>query len=206
MHSALKLAALALAAGVSACSNLTPVSSSSSGAAGIASTPAVVEAPDWRVADIRVTVPETLFISELNAYYPIADIVWRGDPPGDRRAQIADLLGGALAEGTRQLQGSRPVALDVTVTRFHSVTERTRYTFGGVHSIHYTLRVADARTGEVLYGPQRVDASLNALGGQRAIEADARGETQKVRITRHVAALTQAAFVAPAPARLAAAD
>lgn len=202
MHSALKLAVLALAVGVSACSSHTPVSGSSRGTPGAAGIPAAVEATGWRVADIRVTVPETLYISEANAYYPIADIVWRGDPPGDRRAQIADLLSTALTEGTRQLQGSRPVVVDVVVTRFHSITERTRYSFGGVHSIHYMLRVADANNGAVLYGPQRVDASLDALGGRRAIEADARGETQKVRIARHVAELTQATF--PAPARLAA--
>lgn len=197
MRPALKLACLALAAGLSACSGTGPVSRSSANEIMLPGAQAAAEMRDWQVAGIRVHVPETLKVSEANSYFPVADIVWRGDPPGDRHAQIAELLRSALAEGTQQLQGRRPVVLDVTVTRFHSVTEKRRYSFGGSHSIHYTLTVADADSGAVLHGPQRIDASLNALGGQRAIEAEARGETQKVRITRHVAALTSAAFASP---------
>ncbi|PKP83827.1 MAG: hypothetical protein CVT80_11645 [Alphaproteobacteria bacterium HGW-Alphaproteobacteria-2] len=111
MHLSLNLVGLVLAVGLSACSSFTPPSRSTRGEIVLPRAPASVAMRDWQVVGIRVTVPETLKISEANSYYPVADIVWRGDPPGDRRAQIADLLRGALAEGTRQMQGSRPVVL-----------------------------------------------------------------------------------------------
>ena len=45
----------------------------------------------YALVDAIVDIPPGLSVSEANAYYPFADIVWRGDPPGNRHAQIARL-------------------------------------------------------------------------------------------------------------------
>lgn len=141
----------------------------------------------YRVEEINVVVPDSLIISEANSYYPRGDIVWRGDPPGDRPAQIKAIFAEATTRGTASLQGDVPVVIDITLERFHSVTQRTRYTFGGVHSIRFTMAVRDAERGFLLEEPRSIQADLKAYGGQRAIDAERQGQTQKVRITDHLA-------------------
>lgn len=102
-----------------------------------AQTGAVFEAADadYRVAQINVIVPRTLQVSEANSYKPRGDIVWRGDLPGDRHAQVKAIFEEALARGANGVNGSVPVVLDIEVTRFHALTEKTRYSVGGVHEI-----------------------------------------------------------------------
>ncbi|WP_370401301.1 DUF6778 family protein [Sulfitobacter sp. JB4-11] len=139
------------------------------------------------VASIVVRVPETLTVSESNGYYPRADIVWRGDVLGDRRAQIKAIFEDAFARGTSTLQGETPVIIDVQVKRFHSVTDRTRASVGGVHNMEFFLTVYDAETGAVLMPTREVAADLPALGGSEAIAADRQGQTQKVRVTSYLA-------------------
>ena len=99
-------------------------------------TETIAPAPiSFNVQDIRVSVPETLKVSEANRYYPSGDIVWREDPLGDRHAQVKAIFEAAMREGVGQLpQGTVPVILDIEVTRFHAVTEKARYTIGGVHA------------------------------------------------------------------------
>ncbi|NOX39651.1 MAG: hypothetical protein GXP05_03795 [Alphaproteobacteria bacterium] len=46
----------------------------------------------WHVQDVRVNVADSLSVSEANRLIPNADIVWRGDPYGDRRVQIEDII------------------------------------------------------------------------------------------------------------------
>lgn len=152
---------------------------------------ATPSSPEYSVRNVNVAVPTSLSVSEANAYYPIADIVWRGDSYGDRYQQVANIVRDASVLGASQLRGPRLVNLNIEVQRFHSLTERTRYSFGGTHSIHFVLTVSDAETGEVIDGPRNVDASLDAWGGARAIRAEREGYTQKVRITNHVAAVIQ---------------
>ena len=56
----------------------------------------VREAPrDYSIAAFDVLAPRTLEVSEANLYYPIADIVWRGDPFGDRYEQIEAIFDAA---------------------------------------------------------------------------------------------------------------
>lgn len=141
---------------------------------------------DYSVQSMRIAVPADLTVSEANSYYPIADIVWRGDPLGDRRQQIADLFQTSILNAAQGLDGATPVTVDVTLRRFHSLTERTRYSVGGVHSIKFDLTVRDATTGEILEGPRFINADLAALGGQAAVQADNTGQGQKVRITSHL--------------------
>lgn len=143
----------------------------------------------WRLADVRVTVPETLSVSEERAILPVADIVWREDPPGDRRAQVAALLDTAATAGARGLPGDRPVIVALSVTRFHAMTfEAERIlNVSGVHDIAFTAEVRDAATGAVLAGPVPVRAALPALSGNRMVEARLRGESQRSQISAHVA-------------------
>jgi len=167
---------------------------------------ATVAAPrDYRLADIRFAVPENLSVSEANSYYPIADIVWRGDPHGDRGQQIAAMFDSAARAAAQGINGSTPVILDITLVRFHGVTERTRYTVGGVHAIRFDLTVLDARNGAILEPTRRVDADLRALGGMEAIRADQQGQTQKVRVTAHLTALFRDSVLRGLPAGVTAA-
>ncbi len=139
------------------------------------------------VAQINVTVPQSLRVSEANRYYPLGDIVWREDPIGDRHAQVRRIFETGFQAGAQSLDGPNAVTIDVEVERFHSLTEKARYTVGGVHSIRFRMIVRDATTGEALSEPRVVKADLDAFGGQQALTAEARGLTQKVRITSHLA-------------------
>lgn len=141
---------------------------------------------DYSLHSIRFAVPQDMTVSEANSYYPIADIVWRGDPLGNRAEQISAIFQTSIRAAGEGLTGTRPVTVDVELVRFHSLTERTRYSVGGVHSIKFDLTVRDAVTGEVLEAARRIDGDLAALGGYAALAADNQGQTQKVRITNHL--------------------
>lgn len=188
-----QIIAIGLVGGLAACSSMNSTNAVSRGAPADQSV-ARAESATWTVRDVQVRVPDTLRVSEANVYYPIADIVWRGDILGDRREQVRQILDDAVTAGVANLDGDRPVTVIVEVKRFHSLTEKTRYSFGGSHTIKFFLSVVDARTEEVLREPRLINASLEAYGGQKAIEADLRGETQKVRITEHVAELMRRHF------------
>lgn len=135
------------------------------------------------LAAVQVNVPRSLRVSEANGYYPNAEIVWRGDPIGDRYQQVAEIFETATRRGTTDMTGSTGVILDVEVLRFHSVTEKTRYSVGGVHNMKFNITVRRASTGQALAPTRMIEANLPALGGRAAIEADRMGQTQKVRVT-----------------------
>ncbi|MDG1472363.1 MAG: hypothetical protein P8Q26_12495 [Ascidiaceihabitans sp.] len=141
----------------------------------------------FNVQQINVLVPQSLKVSERNSYYPGGDIVWREDPIGNRHAQVKAIFDTGFAKGTDAMAGDAGLRLDVKVLRFHALTEKARYTTGGVHSIKFALWIRDAKSGQALGEVRIVDADLDALGGQQAINAEARGQTQKVRITDHLA-------------------
>ncbi|MBJ2153802.1 DUF6778 family protein [Paracoccus sp. IB05] len=148
-------------------------------------------ARNWRVSKIDVVVPDTLTVSEKNSYMPNADIVWHGDPTGDRHAQVAAIFRDAIAKGTTGLRGKQPVTLRVVVTQFHALTPKARGMGGnvGVHDIRFDARIHDGRTGAPLTGSFPIKADIAALVGQDAADADARGFTQKVEITEHLEAV-----------------
>ncbi|WP_299614372.1 DUF6778 family protein [uncultured Tateyamaria sp.] len=193
----LKLVALLVMGGlVSACANTNIASRNvpfeapalpSAAAPAIETTGLVVPLTDVRVESVTVRVPRSLSVSEANRYLPSSDIVWREDPIGDRHAQVATIFDSAMRLGTDPLEGAVPVALDVKVLRFHALTEKARYTVGGVHNINFELSLRNPETGVLLTEPRVVRADLAAFGGQQALQAEARGQTQKVRITNHLA-------------------
>lgn len=150
------------------------------------------------VQTINVRVPTSLKVSEANRYYPSGDIVWREDPMGNRHAQVSKIVHDAMAAGTAGFKGPVPVILDVEVVRFHALSEKARYTVGGVHNVIFKMVLRDARTGELLSEPRRVESNLEAFGGQQAISAEARGLTQKIRISGHLAEVIRQEMTEPA--------
>ncbi|MEM6759195.1 MAG: DUF6778 family protein [Pseudomonadota bacterium] len=143
--------------------------------------------PSVNVGQINVVVPQELKVSEANSYLPKGDIVWRGDPIGNRHAQVAQIFEAAMQRGTQAIEGDQEVTLDIVVKRFHALSEKARYTVGGVHNITFDLTLRDAATGAPLSPSREVRADLDAFGGMEAIRADSIGQTQKVRITDHLA-------------------
>lgn len=148
---------------------------------------AQVLAPRYAVQEVRVEVAPGLRVSEANRFYPLADIVWRGEPAGDRYAQVRAIVLDAFGFGTSGMTEGQGVIVEATVQRFHALTEKTRYTTGGVHAIHFDLTVKDAATGAVLEGPRLVKVDVPAWGGRRALEEERIGRTQRVVIVEGLA-------------------
>jgi len=169
----------------------TSVDTASRNAAYQPAQPTVATAPEVQqqlsLASYSVTVPSKLVVSEANRYYPSGDIVWRGDAIGDRHAQVKAIFDASLAKAKQTTSGGYPVVVDVEVVRFHALTEKARYTVGGVHAITFKLQLKHAKTGELLAPTRMVTADLQAFGGEQAVRAEAAGLTQKVRITAHLA-------------------
>ena len=79
--------------------------------------------------------------------------------------------------------------MSVRLRMFHALTGKARYTTGGRHNIQFDYVLFDAATGEAVTEVTSVNTKLKAYGGKKAFEAERRGETQKVRISAHVADL-----------------
>lgn len=144
----------------------------------------------WNVSQIDVSVPDELTVSDKNVFVPRADIVWHGDPPGDRRAQVHDIVATAATRATAGLKGAEPVALSLTVTQFHGVTPKAMLQApSAVHNIKMMARITDARSGAILVGPTEISADLPAQVGTLPYYAGEGGSTQKKRVTDHVEAV-----------------
>jgi hypothetical protein len=138
------------------------------------------------VVDVRIVVPTSLRVSEAETYYPDADVVWRGEPRANRLEQVERIMSEAADRGTSGLKSGLPVIAEIQVTRFHCVTEKTRNTIGGTHSMHFILTIRHAETGEVLDGPRPVVADTKASGGAKAIAEDYAGRTQRVVVVERL--------------------
>ncbi|MGD9919489.1 MAG: DUF6778 family protein [Paenirhodobacter sp.] len=200
-----RLAALVLAlAAMAGCAQIEPATRAANEATAldeiVVDGSAPVAAPEWKVSAVRVAVPRTLHVSEANLYYPIADIVWRGEARGDRYAQVSAIFTEAAGRATAEMTEGRPVVVDIEVIRFHALTEKTRYTFGGTYGVKFALTVRDAETGAILEGPRVIDHGFPASGGQKAIDEESRGLTEKVVITQFLADYLHDLLTAPAPA------
>lgn len=192
------LAVLALGLALSGCGATSPVARGSAGQdLTLATSGPRYATPRYKVEAVDITVPHSLKVSEANTYLPMADIVWRGDPHGDRYAQVAGILADGLRAGTIKMTEGRPVQVEIVLTRFHALTEKARYTFGGNHAIHFDLTVRDVATGAVIDGPRRVVADVKASGGARAIAEEQAGRTQRVVIVERLAQVIQSELAAP---------
>ncbi|OZA14069.1 MAG: hypothetical protein B7Y02_05085 [Rhodobacterales bacterium 17-64-5] len=152
---------------------------------------------EYDVKAVNVSVPRTLKVSEANTFRPSADIVWRGDLPGDRYAQVKAIFDTAAARSTATMRTGAPVVVDLEVVRFHCLTEKTRYTVGGVHSLRFMMTVRDAATGTVVQGPRLIVADVKGAGGNRAVAEEQAGRTQKVVVTERLTEVIRRELSAP---------
>ena len=147
----------------------------------------------WRVAKVNVTVPSELTTTEQNSFVPKADIVWHGDPLGDRKAQVAAVVKAGIEEGFEGLRGRENVVANVTLRRFHALTPKAFHRAPddtGVHSVAFDLVISDARTGAVLAGPTRIEADMPATMAPDLANTPnaAPGPVWKKEIQSHIAA------------------
>ena len=152
--------------------------------------------PSYRVVDVNVEVPAALTTSEQNGIKPAVDILWHEDPLGDRHAQVDEIMTAALEAGVAPLKGERQVTLDVVMTRFHALTKRTRYSFGGEHEIWMYLAIRDAKTGELLE-PVRMIGFDEHISPDQALANEAQGMNQRSEITGLVKAMIQRELTRP---------
>ncbi len=177
------LTAFGLAAALSGCVMSAPPSRGEAGAQSLIST----SASGYNVAQINVSVPRNLRVSEENSYKPNADIVWHGDAAGDRYAQVTKILRDAMVQGTRGFRAGRAVVLDVQLVRFHALTPKTRYTIGGKHELVYLMTLRDGATGAVIVPMHQINATVRGAGGAKADAEEARGMTQTMVIRESLA-------------------
>ena len=131
--------------------------------------PAVARS-DWRVTDVRVATPKELTTTEQNSFMPKVDVVWHGDPPGNRIEQAAAIVKQGVEQGFAGLRGKHGVVATVTLRRFHSETPKAYFEApagAGVHSVTFDLTITDAKTGAVLAGPERIKADLPSTGAAK---------------------------------------
>jgi hypothetical protein len=146
----------------------------------------------WTVQQVISTVPEYLTVSNDNTYAPNADIVWHGDPYGDRKEQVAAILKEAVTAASSPLKGPRGVAISTQMLHFHGVTPiATNRAPGAVHNIAFRIQVFDARTREPLTGAATIDADLEANVGASAVTAAVAGQTERIRIVDHLTRVVQ---------------
>ncbi|MEE4345848.1 MAG: DUF6778 family protein [Paracoccaceae bacterium] len=189
--------ALILALGLSACSSYDLATRNVVSEDATREATSVAALPAIKVVDTRIIVPRSLQVSESNSYYPMGDIVWRGDAFGDRYAQIEAILSEGMGLARDGHSGSLPAVVEIELKRFHSLTEKTRYSVGGVHSIRFNLTLRDPKTGAALAPTREIRADLKEYGGDRAMQAEREGLTQKLRVTRHLANVFRAELARP---------
>ncbi|NNE86482.1 MAG: hypothetical protein HKN27_00265 [Silicimonas sp.] len=146
----------------------------------------------WNLANVVASVPASLTVSNSNTYAPNADIVWHGEPFGDRRAQVAAIMDEGITRGAAGLRGARPVTITARVIQFHAVTPAAvARAPAAVHNIEYAAQVLDAETGEALTTEQVISADLEAYVGAAAVAAAINEQTQKRRIIDHIDLVTR---------------
>ena len=147
---------------------------------------------NWRVRDVIVDVPDNLSVSDENRLAPNADIVWHGDPAGDRRAQVATIMRDGVSRATSELSGRQLVTFSVTMQEFHAVTPAAvARAPSAVHNISYVLQVFDAETIQPVTEPELITADLPANTQAAAILAAQQGQSQKARIVNHIDRVTR---------------
>ena len=158
---------------------------------------ASADAASWRFAGAEVVVdPDMPVHTDEGIRYPSENrLVWWGDPPGDRKAQVETLMEDAVQAGALDaLSGGRDVKVKLFIQQFHAMTPRARATNIqlGVHEIKFDISVVDAATGEVLASEQGVNSDLRAFSGSEAVLAEQAGQGQKIRIQTRVAQVVRA--------------
>ncbi len=102
----------------------------------------------WGLGNVIVEVSNELTVTDKPSrrYPPVTELVWYGDPPGDRKAQVIALMSDAVRAGTVDaLAGEAPVQLKLNITEFHAMTPRARSSQLqlGVHEIKFDIAILD---------------------------------------------------------------
>lgn len=155
--------------------------------------------PSWSVEGVSVSVPQTLKVSEANLFKPMADIVWRGDPRGDRYQQVGAIMEAATRAATAPMKDGRSVIVAVELHRFHALTEKARYSapFGGQYEFEAVVTLRDPATGDLIGEPRMVARDFPAATGAKAIEEEAVGFTQKQAVTEAFAQMIRDELTRP---------
>lgn len=141
----------------------------------------------WYTQDVEVVVPRSLSVSEANRFAPRGDIVWHGEPTGDRHLQVQRIVENGAENALRGLRGYQPVRVEIEVEQFHAISDRARLVApSAVHNLQFKIRVFDAKTGRQIIPTDRIRADFPAYTRGQALEAERLGLTQKVRITKHL--------------------
>ena len=147
---------------------------------------------DWRASDVLVSVPTKLSVSHSNTFAPNADIVWHGEPYGDRRSQVSAILDEGISLGAQPLKGKRDVTIAATLAHFHAVTPAAvARAPAAVHNISFYVQVLDSEDGMALTERQFIQADLEANVGAAAVAAAIEGRDQRTRIVQHLARVTR---------------
>ncbi len=147
---------------------------------------------NWRISQVRVTVPASLTVSEENTYTPNANIVWHGDPVGDRRAQVQAIVYDAARQAVAGMRGGQSAVLDITMEEFHGVTPIAMARApAAVHNITFIAQVNSAGSGAPLTEPTKIYADLPALVGEAGFYAAQFGPSQKQQVSEHLTAVIQ---------------
>lgn len=146
----------------------------------------------WALTGVNIIIPEDMEVwTDPDVRYPSKSrLVWWGDPPGDRKAQVRELMAQAVATGAvPELRGQTSVILQLDMIEFHAMTPAARASElpFGVHEIKFDVTIVDAATGQILAVEKGVNADLQAFSGTAAIQAEEVGRGQKVRIQERVA-------------------
>ncbi len=161
---------------------------------------AASQVANWSLGDVQVAISNSLTVTQSPSrrYPPTTELVWYGDPPGDRKAQVETLMADAVRAGAADaLVGSQPVTISLNITEFHAMTPRARATELqlGVHEIMFDISVIDS-SGATIASETGVRADLQAFSGASAVQAEKLGQGQKIRIQSRVAQVIRAWLVA----------
>jgi hypothetical protein len=141
----------------------------------------------WRVGLVIVDVSRNLSVSQNpDTRFPGTDIVWWEDAPGDRHAQVAEVMREAVRKAVEPLKGPNPVTVNIRVNRFHALTpDALKNGTRGWHDVNFDIEVRDS-SGKVIAAEKSIDADIKALQGAASDAALANGETQRSRIATRV--------------------
>lgn len=120
----------------------------------------------YSISEVVISVPDTLTVSEAEVAIPDADIVWRDEPRGDRRAQVRAIFMEAAEPLPSYTTGPTAVRLEIVVRRFHGLTKIAR-SYGpgvGVHNILFDVRLVATASNRVLVEEKGVKAALRGTG------------------------------------------
>jgi len=154
----------------------------------------------WSLGDVNVEISNGLTVTQSPSrrYPPLSELVWYGDAPGDRKAQVIALMTDAVrASAADALVGSQPVTIGLNIVEFHAMTPRARSSQLqlGVHEIMFDISISDG-SGAVIASETGVRADLQAYSGAAAVQAEQLGQGQKIRIQSRVAQVIRAWLVA----------